>query len=83
MEHLVDNLLRRGMLADHEGVFDLKREGRIFDAMIHLGDYFFALNNTIHSIRTLEERFGVSRDAIIGRIREYCGAFESNSNQKP
>ncbi len=77
IEHLIDALLKRGLLADHEGVFDLKREGRVFDAMIHLGEYFFALNNTVHSMRTMEERFGISRGGVIGRIREYCRAFES------
>ena len=75
VEFFVENLLKRGMLADHEGVFDLRRDGPIFDVMIHLGDYFFALNNTSHSIRTLESR-GVSRGGIIKRIREYCAGFE-------
>lgn len=74
----MESLLKRGMLANREGVFDLKRDGPVFDAMIHLGDYFFALNNTSHSIRTLEERYGVSRGGIIKRIREYCAEFEKN-----
>lgn len=79
-EYFVESLLKRGMLADREGVFDLKRDGPVFDAMVHLGEYFFALNNTSHSMRTLEERYGVSRGGIIKRIREYCAAFESDSD---
>lgn len=64
------------MLADHEGVSDMKREGRVFDAMIHLGEYFIAINNTMHSMRVLEERFGVSRGAVIKRIREQCALMK-------
>lgn len=61
VEYFVESLLKRGMLANREGVFDLNRDGPVFDAMIHLGEYFFALNNTTHSLRTLEERYSIPR----------------------
>lgn len=36
VEFFVERILKRGILADREGVFDLKREGPVFDAMVRL-----------------------------------------------
>ncbi len=76
IEFFVERVLKRGILADHEGVFDLNRDGKVFDAMVRIGDYFLCFNNTEQSIRSLEERYSVSRGALIRRIREYCLLFE-------
>jgi hypothetical protein len=76
VEFFVERILKRGILADHEGVFDRNREGKVFDAMVRIGDYFLCFNNTEQSIRSLEERYSVPQGAIIKRIREYCALFE-------
>lgn len=78
LEHLIESLIRSRLLADEEGAFDLKREGRAFDAMVRLGDYFFAFNNSRHSVSALEESYGVSRGAVIRRIREYVAPYKAS-----
>lgn len=76
IEFFVERILKRGILADHEGVFDLKSDGKLFDAMIRIGDYFICFNNTEYSLRNLEEQYSISQGALIKRIREYCLLFE-------
>ena len=61
VEFFVERVLKRGILADHEGVFDLKREGSTFDAMLRIGEYFLCFNNTEQSIKSLEDRYNISQ----------------------